>query len=53
MCKYVIKKENDIKYFKNGEWVTKNNAEEFDWYNAENTARELKHNGLHVVIESK
>lgn len=53
MCKYIIKKENDIKYFRNGEWVTEDNAEEFDWSNAENTVRELKRNGVRVVIESK
>lgn len=53
MVKYIIKKENDILYYNNGEWVSKNNAEEFDWYNAENTARELIHDGLKVTTESK
>lgn len=23
MCKYIIKKENDIKYYNNGAWVLK------------------------------
>lgn len=27
MCKYIIKKENDIKYYNNGAWVSKDNAE--------------------------
>ena len=53
MCKYIIKKENDIKYYKNGAWVSKDNAEKFDWYNAENTVRELKLDGINVIIESK
>lgn len=53
MCKYIIKKKNDIKYYNNGEWVLKDNAEEFDWYNADNTARELQGNGENIVIESK
>lgn len=53
MCKYIIKKENDIKYYNNGAWVSKDNAEKFDWYNAENTARELKFDGINVIIESK
>ena len=53
MCKYIIKKENDIKYYNNGAWTSKDNAEKFDWYNAENAARELKHYGINVIIESK
>lgn len=53
MCKYIIKKENDIKYYNNGAWVSKDNAEKFSWYNAENTVRELKLNGINVIIESK
>ena len=53
MCKYIIKKENDIKYYNNGSWVPKDNAEELDWHNAESTARELKHDGFNVIIESK
>lgn len=53
MCKYIIKNKNDIKYYNNGEWVSKDNAEEFNWYNAENTARELQRNGESVIIESK
>lgn len=53
MCKYVIKKENDIKYFQNGQWVFKENAEIFDWETAENTVRELKCNGIKTVIESR
>lgn len=53
MCKYIIKKENDIEYYNNGTWVSKGDAEEFDWHNAENTARELKHDGFNVIIESK
>lgn len=53
MCKYVIKKENDIKYYNNGAWTSKDNAEEFDWYNAENAVRELKQDGINVIIESK
>ena len=46
-------KENDILYYNNGEWVSKDKAEEFDWYNAENTARELIHDGVRVTIENK
>ena len=53
MVKYIIRKENDILYYNNGEWVSKGKAEEFDWYNADNTARELIHDGVKVVIESK
>ena len=53
MCKYIIKKENDIKYYNNGAWVLKDNAEEFDWYNAESMARELNCDGIYVIIESK
>lgn len=53
MCKYIIKKENDVKYYNNGAWVSKDNAEKFDWYNAENIARELKLDGINVIIESK
>ena len=53
MCKYVIKKENDIKYYNNGAWVSKENAEEFDCDNAENAARELKRDGINVIIENK
>ena len=53
MIKYIIRKENDILYYNNGEWVSKDKAEEFDWYNADNTARELIHDGVKVVIESK
>ena len=37
----------------NGKWVSKDNAEEFDWYNVENIARELKLDGINVIIESK
>ena len=40
-------------YYNNGEWVSKDKAEEFDWYNADNTARELVYNGIKVVVESK
>lgn len=50
MCEYVIKLENDIKYYNNGNWVSKEEAEKFDWYNAENTTRELKRKGINVVI---
>ena len=50
MCEYVIKLENDIRYYNNGNWVSKEEAEKFDWYNAENTARELKHKGINVII---
>ena len=53
MIKYIIRKENDILYYNNGEWVSKDKAEEFDWYNADNTARELIYDGVKVVIESK
>ena len=53
MIKYIIRKENDILYHNNGEWASKDKAEEFDWYNADNTARELIHDGVKVVIESK
>ena len=53
MIKYIIRKENDILYYNNGEWVSKDKAEEFDWYNADNTARELVYNGIKVVVESK
>ena len=53
MCKYVIKKENDIKYYNNGAWVSKEKAEEFNWNDAENITRELKHDGFNVIIESK
>lgn len=53
MAKYIIRKENDILYYNNGEWVSKDNAEEFDWYNADNTARELVYNGIKVVVECK
>lgn len=53
MCRYIIKKENDIKYYNNGKWVLKDNAEEFNWYNAENIMMELKHCGFNVIIESK
>lgn len=53
MCKYVIKKENDIKYYNNGAWVLKEKAEEFNWNDAENITRELKHDGFNVIIESK
>ena len=53
MIKYIIRKENDILYYNNGEWVSKDKAEEFDWYNADNTARELIHDGVKVVIEIK
>ena len=53
MIKYIIRKENDILYYNNGEWMSKDKAKEFDWYNADNTARELIHDGIKVVIESK
>ena len=53
MVKYIIRKENGILYYNNGEWVSKDKAEEFDWYNVENTARELIHNGVKVTIENK
>lgn len=49
----VVKNENDFKYYNNGAWVSKDNAEKFDWYNAENIARELKLDGINVIIESK
>ena len=52
MFEYVIKLENDIRYYNNGNWVSKEESEKFDWYNAENTARELKHKRINVVIES-
>ena len=32
MIKYIIRKENDILYYNNGEWVSKDKAEEFDYY---------------------
>ena len=50
MCEYVIKLENDIMYYNNGNWVSKEEAEKLDWYNADNTARELKRKGINVVI---
>lgn len=53
MVKYIIKKENDILYYNNNEWVYKNKAEGFDWYNAENIAEKLKHDGVKVTIENK
>lgn len=53
MVKYIIRKENGILYYNNGEWVSKDKAEEFDWYNAENTTRELIHDGVKVTIENK
>ena len=53
MIKYIIRKENDILYHNNGEWASKDKAEEFDWYNADNTARELIHDGVKVVVEIK
>lgn len=53
MCKYIIRKENDIKYYNNDAWVSKDNAEEFDWCSAENTARDLNLDGIYVIIESK
>ena len=52
MCEYVIKLENDIKYYNNGNWVPKEESEKFDWYYADNTARELKNKRINVVIES-
>ena len=53
MIKYIIRKENNILYYNNGEWVSKEKAEEIDMYNAENTARELIHDGINVVVECK
>ena len=50
MVKYIIRKNNSILYYNNGEWVTKDKAEGFDWCNAENTARELIRNGVKVTI---
>lgn len=53
MCQYVIKKENDIKYYNNGKWTSKSDAALYNWFNAENIVNELKRNDIRVIIESK
>lgn len=52
MGKYVIKNSNQ-KYYNGRTWVSRNAAETFDWYNADNTARELRYAGVDAVVEEK
>lgn len=52
MGKYVIKDSNQ-KYYNGRTWVSRNAAETFDWYNADNTARELRYAGVDAVVEEK
>lgn len=41
------------KYYNGRTWVSRNAAETFDWYNADNTARELRYAGVDAVVEEK